>query len=186
MSETKQVEISLNDVFSAPPQTDSQEWIESTRGEVQLSDEEAKLRKKEGSQWFKLEDKEQILYIPLKTSTGELNTGKRSYKAYIAERTPPTIAHDAIEEFDNDQEFLNRKDKTQKPRLRHEVEVVLFTEGKKIPKKWDMSDTAYKHIFVEYLSPKNRVISVKKPTLQTSPPITKYKTREDLEELGYN
>src|SRR5574339_136052 len=187
MSELKQVEIPLDDMYTAD-QKSSQEWVESVKGQIQISDEEAKIKKKTESTWFKLEETEQIIYIPLKTSEGLPNTGKTSYKAYIAEYEKKNVVHDTLEEFNNDSIYQNRKDKTQKPRLRHEVEVILLASdgsATKTQKKWDMADTAYRHIFVEFLTPKNRVIRVKKPIKQTDPPITKYVSKDDLAELGF-
>lgn len=155
----------------------SQEWAESTRGQIQIAEEEAKLRKAasgSGRDFLKFEGQEsKILHFPEFEEDGEtLNTGKTFYKLWI-QKIKKSIIHKTLEEFQQDEAYLSYledfeatktdpKARPLKPQFRHYVYVIELTPNGGLPKTWDMSDTAYSEAFAEHLTREDRNLKVKK------------------------
>lgn len=169
---TEPIQISFDDLTKPA----SQEWIESTKGQLQIAEEEAKARKKNSSggyPFLKFEGtEEKILHFPENDPDGNVNTGKTIYKLWIP-TLKRSLTHKTIEEFEADEAYQNyldnfEKTKTdpkarpQRPQFRHYVYVVELTPSGGIPQTWDMSDQAFGEVFSEYLTPEDRNVKVKK------------------------
>lgn len=167
------IQISFDDLTKPA----SQEWIESSKGQLQISEEEAKARKKNsaasGLPFLKFEGTEpKVLYFPENDQDGNINTGKTLYKIWI-QKLKRSITHKTLAEFDNDtdyQDYVDEFEQTktdpkarpQRPQFRHYVYVLELTPQGGIPQTWDMSDQAFTEVFSEYLTPEDRTLRVKK------------------------
>lgn len=179
---TESIQLSFDDLTKKV----SQEWIDSGKGQLQLAEEEAKVRKQnssftsykfDGTDFLKFEGTEsKLIYFPERfpydDPKGEINTGRPVYKIWL-QKIKRSVVEKTYEEVEQNEDYqayvedfeetkTDPKARPQRPQYRHYVYVIELSPSGNKAFTWDMSDTAFSEAFTEHLTKEDRVLEVKK------------------------
>jgi hypothetical protein len=185
MSQTEYTQSTWDEITANDNDVSDEEYQQSVKGNLQLAEEEPKANRGNLPGFVKFaKGEEKTLYFPKRTSDGSINAGKPVYKVYL-ENLPDknkNLVHEKLEDFDTDEKYQTYGE-GKKPGLRYYVEVVELTPQGSRRATFDMAKTKYDLVFREFLTPDQRILTIKMGKNSTDAPIVKYPSAATLKAL---
>jgi len=185
MSQAEYTQTTWDEITANDNDVSDEEYQQSVKGNLQLAEEEPKANRGNLPGFIKFaKGEEKTLYFPKRTSDGSINAGKPVYKVYL-ENLPDknkNLVHEKLEDFETDDKYQTYGE-GKKPGLRYYVEVVELTPQGSRRATFDMAKTKYDLVFREFLTPDQRILTIKMGKNSTDAPIVKYPSAATLKAL---